>query len=138
MTWFKDGRPLPAATRYTTDYDLSTLVASLKIENAQMNDVGHYLVVAENDAGRDQTHAQVFVTQTASIDQSPMVNPDAFKYLEQQPHKARPEEVEKMVPPKIIVPLSNVKLEEGQSIFLACKVDGQPKPKVRRKHIFFI
>ena len=130
MTWFKDGKVLPAATRYTPNYDLNTGVASLKIDNAQMNDVGAYLVLAENEAGRDQSNCKVYVTQTASIDQTPIVNPDAFKYLEQQPHKPRPEEQEKMSPPKVIVPLSNVKLEEGKTVFLACKIEGQPKPKV--------
>ena len=102
-----------------------------------MQDIGHYLVVAENEVGRDQTQCQVFVTQTASIDQSPIVNPDAFKYLEQQPHKARPEEVEKMLPPKVIVPLANVKLEEGKNVFLACKIEGQPRPKVNHYFIVF-
>ena len=97
-----------------------------------MHDVGHYIVVAENEAGKDQTHCQVFVTQTANIDQTPIVNPDAFRFLEHpQKQKPRPDEQEKMIPPKVIVPLSNTRLEEGRPLQLACKIEGLPKPKVK-------
>jgi hypothetical protein len=103
----------------------------LKIDNSQINDIGNYAVVAENEAGRDETHCNVFVTQEPGIDQRPMVNPEAFRYLQPQAqHKPREVDVEPKIPPKVIVPLQNVKLQEGQNIFLACKVIGTPRPNV--------
>jgi hypothetical protein len=47
ITWFKDSMPLPASTRYTTDYDLNTGVVTLRISDVNMNDVGFYHAFAE-------------------------------------------------------------------------------------------
>lgn len=96
-----------------------------------MNDVGSYLAVAENEAGVDQTNCNAFIKQMPNIDRTPLVNPDAFRYLEQPAtEKPRRDDQENLRPPKVIVPLSNVKLEEGQSVLLACKIEGYPRPKV--------
>lgn len=106
-------------------------MASLKIDSAQINDVGNYVAVGENEAGKDQTQCNVYVKSAPVIDTTPTVHPDAFKYLEHHaPQKAREDEGEPKVAPKVVVPLSNVKLNEGQGVFLACKITGSPKPKV--------
>lgn len=124
---------MPASTRYTTDYDLNTNVVTLQIANAQMNDLGTYIVLAENEAGRDQTFCTVHVQQIPSIDQTPMVNPEAFRFLENPPQK-KPldvdEDNENLQPPRVIVPLQDLQLKEGEPVFLICKIDGKPKPKV--------
>ena len=136
ITWFKDTRPLFASNRYTTDYDLSTGIVTLKINDAQMNDIGNYYAIAENEVGTDQTSCKAFIKQMPSIDRTPMVNPDAFKYLEQPvSDRSKKRETESMIPPKVIVPLTDVKLEEGQNVFLACKIEGSPRPKVNHKYI---
>lgn len=132
ITWFKDGTPIPASTRFTIDFDFSSGVVSLRINDAQMNDIGIYIALAENEAGSDQTQCEVTIQQMPNIDNTPMVNPEAFKYLE-QPAYARPkslDDTDDMSPPKVIVPLSNVKLEEGQTVILACKIEGYPRPKL--------
>ncbi len=134
ITWFKDSALLPAANRYTTNYDISTNVATLKIDNAQMNDVGSYIALAENIAGKDQTYCNVFVQQMPNIDQTPMVNPAAFKYLEGPKAVRQPEtddDNENLQPPKVIVPLQDLQLNEGEAVLLMCKIIGKPKPKVR-------
>lgn len=123
--------------RYTTDYDYNTGIASLKIDGAQSNDVGGYLVVAENPAGKDQTNCKVGVTLMPNIDQTPIVNPDAFRFLEHPAPQRRYEEPEKMAPPKVVIPLADVKLVEGQAIQLACKIEGVPKPKVFRSKTIY-
>lgn len=105
-------------------------MASLKIEGSQLNDIGDYTVVAENEAGRDQSHCNVFVAQEPGIDQRPIVNPDAFKYLQPHMYVKKEEEQDPRVPPKVIVPLHNAKIHEGQTLFLASKIIGTPKPKV--------
>ena len=95
-----------------------------------MNDVGLYVAIAENIVGRDQTNCNAYVNQMPNIDRTPMVNHYAFRYLEQQTDKNKRPEIENVQPPKVIIPLSNVKLEEGQSVLLACKIEGIPRPKV--------
>ncbi len=131
MTWYKDSKPLPASTRFSFDYDFHSGVAVLRIDSAQVHDVGEYLVVAENPAGKDQTSCRVEITLVPNIDQTPYVNPDAFRFLENHPRDlTTDDERDPMIPPKVIVPLSNVKLQEGQPIQLACKVEGFPKPTV--------
>ena len=100
-----------------------------------MNDVGSYLAYAENIAGKDQTHCSLFVKEMPSIDQTPMVNPDAFKYLEYTKPMTRPSETdddnENLQPPKVIVPLQDLQLNEGEAVLLMCTIIGKPKPKVK-------
>ena len=141
LTWFKDGTVLPAANRFTTNYDFYTNIATLKIDNAQMNDLGTYVVLAENEAGKDQSFCSLFIQQMPNIDSTPMVNPDAFKYLENpQPMRSvrdTDDESDGMQPPVVIVPLKDMELKEGEPVLLICKIEGKPKPKVGG-HIFLI
>ena len=59
-------------------------------------------MVAENEVGRDQTHCVVNLTPVSGIDQSPIVNPNAFKYLEQHAPIVRHEEIgDPKIPPKV-------------------------------------
>ena len=134
MTWFKDSKPLTASNRYETDYNLSTNVATLKISNALKNDLGNYLVLAENSAGKDQTFCKLFIKSSPNIDETPMVNPESFKFLDAPPIAKSTEDADydrdKYFPPYVIIPLSNINLNEGSDVRLACKIDGYPKPKV--------
>ena len=135
MTWFKDSKPLPASTRYETDYNLASLFVVLKINQAQLNDVGNYLVLAENIAGKDQTFCKLFVRETPKVDETPLIDPDAFKFLE-APLNKQPDDSddkkdrERFYPPRVIIPLSNVTINEGDFVRFACKIDGYPKPKM--------
>lgn len=97
-----------------------------------MNDAGIYSVVAENKAGSDRTDCELFVVKDTSIDRAPIVDPNAFNYLN-RPEPKRKEEEEKRFPPKVIVPLSSTQVPEGKPILLACKIEGTPKPTVIRK-----
>jgi hypothetical protein len=141
VSWFKDGRPLPASNRTLVHYNLNSGVVSLKIADAQLADHGHYTVVAVNKLGQDQTQAGIAVTQMPGVDSSSLVNPEAFRYLEpqQRPQQAsrRPEDRDRLnyKPPKFIIQLANIKINEGQPAHLAAKVDGYPKPRVS---FFFI
>ena len=134
MTWFKNGELLPASTRYTPNYDLNTGIATLKIDDARLSDIGTYLVVAENIAGKDQTFADTYVLNTANVDQRPLIDPQAFVSLEKVPEPInydKPEEMAKGRPPRFIVHLPNeLKLYDGEKVHMKCKVDGYPAPKV--------
>lgn len=102
-----------------------------RISDIQTNDIGFYLAMAENDVGADQTSCNITVVRLPSIDRRPMVNPDAFKFLEHPSHhEPRPDDIQNLRPPKVIIPLSDAKLEEGQTVMLACKIEGYPRPKV--------
>jgi predicted DNA-binding antitoxin AbrB/MazE fold protein len=131
LTWFKDSAILPASTRYTCDYDLNTNVVTLRIDHSLLHDLGSYVVLAENDAGRDQTFCTVFIQEMPNIDQTPMVNPEAFRYLENPPLRKMPEdEGELLEPPVVIIPLQDLQLKEGEAVLLVCKIEGKPPPKV--------
>lgn len=119
--------------RFSTHYDIYTGLAKLNISDARLNDTGMYTVVAENKAGSDRTDGQLTVEKVAGVDETPIINPNAFAYLN-RPEPIRKEEVPKAVPPKVIVPLGNANVEEGKPVFLACKIDGTPKPIVRKSY----
>lgn len=113
---------------------MNTDFVTLKISNAQKNDLGSYLVIAENKAGRDQTACKLFIDLLPNVDETPLIDPEAFKYLDLPPTKPDNEndDIKKQnyIPPRVIVPLSNVRISESEPIRLVCKVDGYPKPKV--------
>lgn len=94
------------------------------------------MVLAENKVGKDQTFCQISVNLIPNVDDTPLINPDAFRFLENVPtdKKAAPdsdtENKDKYIPPHVIVPLSNVRISQGDVVRLACKIDGYPKPKV--------
>lgn len=131
VQWFKDNKPLPASNRLLTNYNLNSGVVSLKISDVQIGDTGHYTAFAQNKAGQDQTYCTVLVTEIPGVDSTSMVRPDAFKYLEAPKESRRPDnEAANYQPPRFVIPLANVILSEGQTIQLASKIEGHPKPKV--------
>lgn len=130
---------MTASNRYETDYNLCTDYATLKITNTQKHDLGNYLVIAENIAGRDQTSCKLCIDLVPNVDERPLIDPEVFKFLEPHP-KSKPGDLDddlddknkaqNYIPPRVIVPLYNVRLSESEPIRLVCKVDGYPKPKV--------
>jgi hypothetical protein len=54
--------------------------------------------------------------------------------LEAPPAKPEKDDDEKdkkrYMPPRVIIPLTNVKISEGEPFKLECKIDGYPAPKV--------
>ena len=135
MTWFKDNVPLPASNRFSTQYDLNTGVARLKINDSVLHDAGVYSVVAENKAGSDRTNGRLEIEKETGIDNNPIVNPAAFAYLNKpEPARRDFENADPLSPPRVIVPLSNMQTVEGKPCRFACKIDGHPKPTVNLMH----
>jgi hypothetical protein len=99
-----------------------------------MIDVGKYLVIAENVAGKDETSCEAFILNTANVDDRSLVDPQIFRNLERVPDIYDvPQEQSAQIgkPPKFIVHLPNeIKLNDGESIYVNCKVEGYPYPKV--------
>jgi hypothetical protein len=133
VIWFKNGVTLPASNRYTQTYDLKTGVASLKINEIQDNDNGFYEVIAENIGGTDRTTANIIVRHVANIDQTPIIDPNAFKYLNSPQAPSKPRDANEFAnyqPPKVIIPLKDIRVNEDQPINFMTKIIGYPIPKV--------
>ncbi len=132
IAWFKDGKALVASNRFITNYNLNSGVVSLTISDAQLGDNGNYMAFAQNKIGQDQTTCFLQVAETPGVDNSSMVKPEAFRYLEAPKDHKRPEDRDKAnyQPPKFVIPLSNIKINEGEHAQFAAKVEGYPKPKV--------
>ena len=130
--WYRNGVVLPASNRYSPGFDPKTGVASMKISEAQPNDSGHYEVIAENIAGADRTNANLVVDISPSIDKSPIVDPRAFRYLSppQTPTSAPSSDLGKVSPPKVIIPLKDLRVNEGQPAHFMTKIVGYPIPNV--------
>ena len=90
------------------------------------------MVLAENIAGKADTGCKLFIDLLPNIDESPFVNPEAFKRLDAPPviPENDKEPKEHFIPPKVIVPLSDARISEGDKVYLTCKIDGYPKPQV--------
>lgn len=131
ITWMRNGEALQASTRLTTQYDINTGVARLRINDAHLADAGIFTCIAENKAGHDRTTCTLEVKKVSNIDNTPMVNPNAFAYLRQpsQP-QAAPERDLGLKKPRIVIPLKNIDTQEGKLITLACKIEGEPVPNV--------
>jgi hypothetical protein len=135
LRWYKNGAILPASNRFSPNYDLQTGIATLKIPDALTHDSGHYEVVAENDVGSDRTACHVLVENVPAIDKTPIIDPNAFRYIEPQrvePPKAPVIEEPSAVPPNVIVPLSDVYTKEGEIATFSCKIYARPKPTVKK------
>jgi hypothetical protein len=154
LTWLKDGYEMSASNRFTTQYDLNTGVARLIINGTVLNDAGLYSVVAENKAGSDRTNARLEVEREAGIDNKPIASGSFAIYkpneLQQPPVAATPSreqvlqtphyeqpgyltseyEEEPAYPPRVIIPLKDLNVNEGQTATLMAKIVGTPAPRV--------
>jgi hypothetical protein len=133
VAWYKNGIVLPASNRYSPHFDVKTGVASLKVNEAQANDSGLYQVAVENIAGSDSTAANLIVDHVPDIDQTPIIDPNAFKYLNapQSPAPSRDSDDRPQIrPPKVIIPLKDIKVHEDQPVCFMSKIIGYPIPKV--------
>ena len=96
-------------------------------------------MIVENNGGNDRTAANLIVGHMPGIDQRPIIDPNAFKYLNSPhtPTKSREaEESRNFQPPKVIIPLKDVRIHEDQPVTFMTKIIGYPIPKVGfpRKH----
>ncbi len=135
----KDGKSLPASLRFNTEYSLPTGTATLTVAGALLPDCGNYTAVAENPAGKAYTTCQVFIKESAGVDTQPLTHPDAFRHLQHPQSAAEDSQTDDDVPlnrakpPRVIHGLPNLRQLEGESVTMACKIDGFPKPTVSFK-----
>lgn len=133
--------------RFNTNYVIPTGIASLTVTGTLLTDCGNYTAVAENPAGKAYTTSQIFVKESAGIDNAPITSPEAFRYLnkpkshgkyESQDESQTDDDVplNRAKPPKVIHGLPHLKVIEGEPVVMACKIDGFPKPTVSCQNFF--
>ncbi len=136
-------------TRYTPD----TQQVLLQIDNVRPEDVGQYVVVASNPAGKDQTAGSLnVVPEQPSVDDRPNVpdqgvkrprgqerrplevipTPDQLKHVPPSTKTGEGDVQEELRPPRVLVPLKDSNVEESMPVILTTKIDaGLPFGTVR-------
>ena len=133
FVWLKDGQPLLEGNRFTTKYDIPNRVITLQILASRPDDQGVYTVRATNPVGSDETSCKLTVRPVSSVDTRPFVQPEHFLPLEHRPLTSGNADDEKqpLRPPKVLVPMNNVRLTENQPIVLKSIIDaGYPMGKL--------
>ena len=97
----------------------------MRINDANLDDSGTYRIKVENPIGKDEAEAQLLVGHTAVLDETPNIHPEDFIKIKEKPSPDLANEK-----PKFIIPLDDIKINEGDDLIFLCKVDGYPKPKV--------
>ena len=142
FVWLKDGSPLPASNRLRTRYDIGTKQVLLQISDVRPDDVGTYKVIATNPAGQDSTSGKLnVIPDRRGVDSQPFIEPERFLNLKPIPPKeiAEKELKEPKRPPKVIVPLANVDMEEQMPVIFTTTIDaGVPMATVSRFIDYFM
>lgn len=106
VTWFKDGVPVNKDNLdYKTDYDETTGVCTLRIEEAFVEDSANWSLRASNQAGYAESHAKLTVRES------------------------RPPALAEAAP-KVTVPLKDGEVLEGNRFELRCRIEGRPTPSI--------
>jgi len=156
LTWLKNGQPIVASNRLNTEYNLNTGVAKLKINDTVLTDAGVYSVLAENKAGSDQTNGRLDIIKDTGIDDKPIFNYPPHSVRARAPSPQMPatmrgpspalrsvpdvtyvppdDEGRAYEPPKVIIPLKDIKVQEGPAVNFMCKIIGFPIPTITWKH----
>jgi hypothetical protein len=134
-----------ASSRIKTSFNPSNGIVTIRIEDANVYDAGAFKIAADNIGGRAESACVINVNKAPVIDARPVIDPEAFKYIEPQKKEPtrpvhrpsasyqpdQPVSAQELVAPNFIVGLpANFKLHEGEPIKLSCQVEGYPKPTV--------
>lgn len=122
----KNGQPLLEGNRFTTTYDIPTRTITLQILNSRPDDQGTYTVRAVNPVGSDETSCKLTIRPTSSIDTRPFVDGARFRPLDNRQRPGGPDDgtSELLRPPKVLVPMNNVRLTESEPILLKSIIDA--------------
>ncbi len=153
-----------ASNRLRTRYNKPTNEVLLQINDVRPEDVGQYLVVATNPAGKDSTGASLsIIPEKPGVEDRAVVPTDKLRNLERpvgaapRPLEITPDKfgklkpvppstktgegevVQAMRPPRVIVPLSDSDLEELMPVLLTATIDaGVPTASVMIFLIIFL
>ncbi|KAI1702784.1 immunoglobulin domain-containing protein [Ditylenchus destructor] len=117
VVWYKDGEKVAPSDRVKLELEpdeLGFFTARLIIPVSTLDDDGMYRLIATNPHGSDHDKC------TATVKKVPVAvdtaRPDAF-----DANKA----------PKVLIPLENIKIPEGEPFTLRCKFSGDPKCTIK-------
>ncbi len=101
-------------------------IITLQILAARPDDQGVYTVRATNPSGSDETTCKLTIRPVSSVDTRPFVDAEHFRPLENRPATARSlgDENQTLRPPKVLVPMNNIRLTEYQPIVLKSIIDA--------------
>jgi Immunoglobulin I-set domain len=144
---------LKPSNRLRTRYNPDTQQVLLQIDNVRPEDVGQYLVVAANPAGKDQTGASLSVVpekpaveDQANVPDQGVKRPrvperrpleviptrDLLKHVPPSTKTGEGDVQEEMRPPRVLVPLKDSIVDESMPVILTTKIDaGSPMATVR-------
>jgi len=110
---------LIASNRLRTRYNKPTNEVLLQINDVRPEDVGQYLVIATNPAGKDSTGASLsIIPEKPGVEDRAVVPTDKLRNLE-RPVGAAPR------------PLENEEVKQGAPVLLRATIVGKPTPNVR-------
>lgn len=114
IQWIKDGEIVKPSDRVKIE-QLPDGTCRLSIDSCNPDDAGTYRIVATSPQGSANAKSNVHVKSAAKLEPiGPVLDLSGKERA-----------------PKFIQPLDHVKGVEGQSITLACKVTGQPRPTIK-------
>jgi len=101
-------------------------IITLQILAARPDDQGVYTVRATNPSGSDETTCKLTIRPVSSVDTRPFVDAEHFRPLENRPATARNmgDENQALRPPKVLIPMNNIRLTEYQPIVLKSIIDA--------------
>ncbi len=122
----KNNQPLLEGNRFTTKYDIVNRIITLQILASRPDDQGVYTVRATNPVGSDETTCKLTIRPVSSVDTRPFVDAERFRPFDHRPTTAGnlDNEGQPLRPPKVLVPMNNVRLTEYQPIVLKSIIDA--------------
>lgn len=118
LTWFRNGQRITSNQKYDLSY--SNGLATLRVKNANIQDGGHYTLLAENTQG--------CVVSSAVL----AVEPATESSHEPKPVDTMAEQLEagKALPPQFVKAYTDREITEGRMTRFDCRVTGNPYPEV--------
>ncbi len=122
---------MTVSERFFIEYFVKEENAVFIIRNVEHDDAGEYTITARNSSGVGSSTARLRVRLEPSVDDTPLINPDAFQKLELKKPSGTPEdETQTEAHIKIIEPLQDLNVPEGVQAVFTCKIDASPKAEV--------
>ncbi|XP_037947834.1 titin-like [Teleopsis dalmanni] len=118
LTWFRNGQRLVPSQKYDISY--SNGLATLRVKNANIQDGGHYTLLAENTQGCVVSSAVLAVEPAAESANEPKPVDNMAEQLESG----------KALPPMFVKAFADREITEGRMTRFDCRVTGNPYPEV--------
>ncbi|RXG68646.1 Titin, partial [Armadillidium vulgare] len=138
IEWFHNGSQLGVGSRVHMMDDFGFVVLDLEWTFAR--DSGEYVCRATNKWGQATTSATLNIKSKHGVDMNTQLpqgmTAEKLKELERGPLLEKPDVDEQAVPPKFIVPLKDIAIEEGELARFEADVEPKTDPNLRIEWYF--